>query len=77
MSESDAQKVIVGTIVVVGAIVAWQGVKHTGKATPNLKTFTALFVLAAVALLAASFAPSLAAGFAVLIGLGVVTSRIG
>lgn len=76
MSEADAQKIIVGTIVVVGATVAWHGVKTSGKASPNLRTFTALFTLAAVMLIAATVAPDLAAGFAVLIGLGVVVSRI-
>lgn len=77
MSESDAQAVIVGTIIVVAAVVAWHGLRTGGKATPSLRTFVALLTLGAVLLLLASVAPQVAGPFALLIGIGVVVSRLG
>lgn len=77
MSEAEAQKVIVGSIVVTAAVVGWTGIKSGGKAAPNLKTLTAMGVLAAALLLAASVVPSLAAGFAVLTAIAIAVSRTG
>lgn len=77
MGEADAQKLVVGSILVTGGVVFWHGLRTRGKASPDLRTLTALSVLAAVLLVLASVVPALAAGLAVLIGLGVVTSRIG
>lgn len=77
MSEAEAQKIIVGCAIVCAGVVGWYGLKHGGKATPNLKTLTAGAVLTAALLIGAGIFPQVAGPFAILVTIGVVVSRTG
>lgn len=78
MSESDAQKVVLAVVVVTGAVVAWDNVKKTGKASGGGgKQLVSFSLLAGALAVGASVAPGIAGPFAVLVGLAVVISRIG
>lgn len=75
MGEAQAQKVVAGSILLVGALVTWQSIKQTGK-LPSLKEVTTLVVLAAVLGIAAGIAPGVAGPLAVLIAISVTISHL-
>lgn len=77
MSQSTAQNIVLGTILVVGAVVAWDSIKKTGKATPSGRSLVAFTILAAGLAIGAGVAPEIVGPFALLIGLAVVVSRVG
>lgn len=77
MSESTAGNVVIAVFVVVTAVVIWDTIKKTGKATPPFKTVVALTILAAGLALGVAVAPSVVGPFALLVGLAIVLSRTG
>lgn len=77
MSEAQAQRAVLAAVIVAGAVVAWDGVKKTGKATPTGKQLVSFAILAGGLAVGASVAPSIAGPLAVLIALAVVISRVG
>lgn len=77
MSEDSAQKLVLASVIVGGAIIVWDNIKKNGKATPSPKQLVALTVLAAALAVTASVAPTVAGPLAGLILLGLVVSRIG
>lgn len=77
MSESSAQSAVLGVIIVAGAVVVWDNIKRTGKATPSGKSLVAFTILAAGLAVGAKAAPGLVGPLAILIGLAVVVSRVG
>jgi membrane-associated phospholipid phosphatase len=77
VSADTAQSTVLGVILVVGAVVAWDNIKRTGKATPSGKSLVAFTILAAGLAIGAKAAPSIVGPFALLIGLSVVVSRVG
>ena len=77
MSEAAAEKTVLAVLIVGGAIIAWDGIKHRGKATPGGKQLVALTVLAAALGVGAAVAPSYAGPLSVLILLGLVISKVG
>lgn len=77
MTEAGAQRAVLGMLLVVSAVVAWDNIKKTGKAAPTGKNLVSFVVLAAILAVGAGMAPSLFGPLALLIGLGVVISRVG
>ena len=77
MSEASAQKAVLGVLLVTGAVVVWDNIKKTGKATPTGKGLVAFTVLAAGLSIGAGGAPQIVGPFAILIGLAIVASRVG
>lgn len=77
MSEGTARNVVLGTILVTGAVVGWDNIKKTGKASPSGKSLVAFTVLAAALAVGAGVAPGVVGPFALLIGLSIVVSRVG
>lgn len=77
MSEAQAQKAVLGVILISGAVVIWDNIKKRGKALPSGKSLVSFTILAAGLAIGAGVAPSIVGPFAVLIGLAIVVSRIG
>ena len=77
MSEAQAQKAVLGVILVTAAVVAWDNIKKTGKATPTGKGLVAFVILAAVLSIGAGLAPSIVGPFSLLVGLAIIVSRVG
>lgn len=77
MSESSAQSTVLGVILVVGAVVAWDNIKKRGKATPSGKSLVAFTILAAGLAIGAKAAPGVVGPFALLLGLAIIVSRVG
>lgn len=77
MSEASAQKAVLGVILVTAAVVAWDNIKKTGKATPTGKGLVAFTILAAGLAIGAGVAPSIVGPFSILIGLAIIASRVG
>lgn len=77
MNEAQAQKAVLGVILVSGAVVIWDNIKRNGKAIPSGKSLVAFTILAAGLAIGAGVAPSIVGPFAVLIGLAIVASRVG
>lgn len=77
MNQSQAQRVVLATILVTAAVIAWDNIKRTGKARPSGRELVSLLVLAAALSLGANVAPRLVGPLALLIGLGVAVSRTG
>lgn len=77
MSQATAQNVVIGTIIVTGAVIAWDGIKKQGKASPTGKSLVAYTILAAALLIGVGIAPSVIGPFSLLIGLSIVISRVG
>jgi len=77
MSEAQAQKAVLGVVLVAGAVVVWDSIKKTGRATPPGKSLVSFAILAAGLAIGAGIAPSIVGPFAILIGLAIVVSRIG
>lgn len=75
MTEAAAQKVVLGTLIVVSAVVVWDNIKRTGKAAPTGKGLVSLVVLGAGLAVGAGVAPGLFGPLALLIGLSIVISR--
>ena len=77
MSESSASSTVLGVILVAGAVVVWDNIKRNQKATPSGKQLVAFTILAAGLAIGAKAAPGLVGPLALLIGLGIVVSRVG
>ncbi len=77
MNEAQAQKAVLGVILVSGAVVIWDNIKRNGKAIPSGKSLVSFTILAAGLAIGAGVAPSLVGPFAILIGLAIVVSRVG
>ncbi len=77
MTEAGAQRAVLGMLLVVSAVVAWDNIKQTGKAAPTGKALVAFVILAAGLAIGAGLAPNIIGPLALLIGLGVVVSRVG
>lgn len=77
MTEAGAQKAVLATLLVTAAVVAWDNIKATGKATPSGKSLVSFVVLAAGLAIGAGLAPSIVGPLALLIGLSIVVSRSG
>ena len=77
MSEATAQKTVLAVALVGGAVVVWDNIKKTGKASPGGKQLVAFAILAAGLAVGASLVPSIAGPLALLIGLGIVISKVG
>ena len=77
MSQATAQNVVLGTLLVSAAVVAWDNIKKTGKATPTGKSLVAFVILAAGLSIGAGVAPQIVGPFALLVGLSIVVSRVG
>ncbi len=76
MNQSDAQKVVLASVIVSGAVIVWTDIKATGKATPKGKTLVSFALLAGVLAVGAEVAPGIAGPFAILIALAISISRI-
>ena len=76
MSQSEAQKVVLASVLVSGAIIVWTDIKGTGKATPTGKTLVSFALLAGVLAIGAEVAPGIAGPFAILVALSIAVSRI-
>ena len=77
MSEASAQRAVLGVVLVTGAVVVWDNIKKTGKATPTGKGLVAFTVLAAGLAVGAGIAPQVVGPFAILVGIAIVLSRVG
>lgn len=77
MSESTASSTVLGVILVAGAVVVWDNIKKTGKATPSGRNLVAFTILAAGLAVGAKAAPAVVGPFALLLGLAIVVSRVG
>ena len=77
MSEGTAQQTVLAVVLVTGAVIVWDNIKKTGKASPGAKQLVAFTLIAAALAVGASVAPQITGPFAVLIGLAVVISRVG
>ncbi len=75
MTEAGAQRAVLGMLLVVSAVVAWDNIKHTGKAAPTGKALVAFVILAAGLAVGAGLAPGIVGPLALLIGLAIVISR--
>jgi len=71
VNPNDPEKVILGTLVLTAAVVTWRGVR-SGTLSP--RTYAALGVVAFLLLGLGTFAPQLAAAFAVLVLVVVLLS---
>lgn len=77
MGEAAAQRTVLAVVLVGGAVVVWDNIKRTGKASPGGKQLVAFTILAAGLAIGASVAPQFAGPLAVLILLGLVISKVG
>ena len=77
MSEAAAQKAVLASVLVTGAVIAWGNIKNTGKASPGAKQLVAYSILAAGLAVGASVVPSLAGPLAILIAVSILISRTG
>lgn len=77
MSPQAAQQTVLAVVLVTGAVIAWDNIKRTGKASPGGRQLVAYSILAAGLAVLAGVAPQLGGPLALLIGLGVVVSRVG
>jgi hypothetical protein len=77
VSEAQAQKAVLGVLLVSGAVVIWDNIKQRGKALPTGRSLVAFTILAAGLSIGAGVAPSIVGPFAILIGLAIVASRVG
>ena len=77
MSEATAQKVVLATVLVGGAVIVWGNIKKTGKASPGGKQLVALAIVAAGLAIGAGVAPQIAGPLALLILLGLVVTHVG
>lgn len=77
MAEQTAQRTVLAVVLVGGAVIVWDNIKKTGKASPGAKQLVAYAVLAAVLAVIAGVAPSIGGPLALLIGLAIVISRVG
>ena len=68
---TDARGTVLAALLVAGAVLTWRGVQ-AGSLSP--RTYAALVVVALMLIMLASFAPALAAAFAVLVAVAVVLS---
>ena len=77
MSPQTAQQTVLAAVLVTGAVIAWDNIKRTGKASPGGKQLVAYTILAAGLAILAGVAPQIGGPLALLIALGVVVSRVG
>ena len=77
MSQASAQQAVLVVLLVCGAVIVWDNIKKTGKATPTGKGLVAFTILAAGLSIGAGIAPQIVGPFAILIGLAIVASRVG
>ena len=77
MNQAQAQRTVLAIVLVVAAVVAWDNIKRTGKATPSGKSLVSLVVLGVGLSVGAGVAPAIVGPFALLVGLAVVVSRSG
>lgn len=77
MSPAAAQQAVLAVVLVGGAVVAWDSIKKTGKASPGGRQLVAFSILAAGLAILAGVAPSIGGPLAILVGLAVVISRVG
>ena len=82
MNEAQAQKTVLGVLLVSGAVIVWGNLKGSGgtrvlPATDWGKWLVGFLILAAALSIGASAAPELFGPLALLIGLAVVMSRVG
>jgi len=77
MSQATAQNVVIATIIVTGAVIAWDGIKKTGKASPSGKSLVAFAMIAAILLVGVGIAPEFVGPLALLIGLSIIVSKVG
>ncbi len=77
MNEAAAQRTVLAVVIVGGAVVVWDNIKKTGKASPGGKQLVAFTILAAGLALFAGVAPQIGGPLALLIGLAIVVSRVG
>jgi hypothetical protein len=76
VGEAAAQKTVLAVALAAGAVVAWDNIKKTGKASPGGKQLVAFAILIAGLGVGASVIPSIAGPLAILIGLGIVISKV-
>lgn len=76
MGEATAQQIVLAVVLVGGAVVVWDSIKHTGKASPGAKQLVAFSILAAGLAIGAGVAPSIFGPLALLIGLSVVIAKV-
>lgn len=77
MNQSQAQDTVLAVMLITAVTVAWTDLKKTGHPSPSFKQLIAFVTLGGVLAIGASVAPEIAGPFAILIGLAIVTSRIG
>ena len=77
MTEAGAQKAVLGMLLVTAAVVSWDNIKQTGKASPTGKALVSFVVLGAGLAIGAGLAPSIFGPLALLIGLSIIVSRSG
>jgi hypothetical protein len=77
VSPQTAQQTVLAVVLVTGAVIAWDNIKRTGKASPGGKQLVAYTILAAGLAILTGVAPQLGGPLAILIGLGVIVSRVG
>lgn len=77
MGEQAANKTVLAVVLIGGAVVAWDNIKKTGKASgAGGKQLVAYTILAAGLFILAGVAPSIGGPLALLIGLGIVASKV-
>ena len=78
MSQQAAQSTVLAVVLVGGSVVAWDNIKKTGKASGGGgKQLVAFAILAAGLALLAGVAPQIGGPLAILVGLGIVVTRVG
>ncbi len=77
MSPQTAQQTVLAVVLVGGAVVIWDNIKKTGKASPGGKQLVSFAILAAGLAILAGVSPTVGGYLALLIGLAIVVSRVG
>jgi len=76
MGEAQAQQIVLGVVIVSGAILVYDNIKKTGKASPTGKQLVSFVILAGGLAVGASVAPSVVGPLALLIGVAFAISRV-
>ncbi len=78
MSPQAAQQSVLAVVLIGGAVVVWDNIKRTGKASGGGgKQLVAFAILAAGLAILAGTVPQIGGPLAILIGLAIVVSRVG
>lgn len=76
MNQAQAQHTVAAVALVVAAVVAHDGFRKTGKATPPFKSVVSFAMILSVLAIGAEVAPQIAGPFALLVGIAIILPRL-